>query len=126
MNIKLTSPRIFLFVFSLVLLTSCKDKKNNETQLLSAIEYKCPMDCEDGKTYNEEGSCPVCKMDLKAIGHSTDCNCTKDGSCKCEDGKCSCENCTEHGNKTVCTTHKDGNCECLDDKCICENCPVHT
>ena len=29
--------------------------------------YKCPMNCEDGKTYDKEGSCPVCKMDLKKV-----------------------------------------------------------
>jgi len=27
--------------------------------------YQCPMDCEQGKLYDEPGSCPVCKMDLK-------------------------------------------------------------
>lgn len=26
--------------------------------------YICPMDCEKGKTYDQAGSCPVCKMDL--------------------------------------------------------------
>jgi Cu(I)/Ag(I) efflux system membrane fusion protein len=26
--------------------------------------YQCPMDCEHGKIYEKEGSCPVCKMDL--------------------------------------------------------------
>ncbi len=29
--------------------------------------YQCPMDCEHGKLYDEPGSCPVCKMDLKKI-----------------------------------------------------------
>lgn len=29
--------------------------------------YQCPMDCEKGKTYEEEGKCPECKMDLKAV-----------------------------------------------------------
>lgn len=29
--------------------------------------YKCPMDCEAGKTYAEPGSCPVCKMDLAEV-----------------------------------------------------------
>jgi len=29
--------------------------------------YKCPMDCEDGTEYNEEGACPVCGMELKHI-----------------------------------------------------------
>ncbi len=29
--------------------------------------YQCPMDCEEGKTYEEEGKCPVCGMDLKKV-----------------------------------------------------------
>ncbi len=29
--------------------------------------YQCPMDCEEGKVYEAEGSCPVCKMDLKEV-----------------------------------------------------------
>ena len=29
--------------------------------------YQCPMKCEEDKTYGEEGSCPVCKMDLKKV-----------------------------------------------------------
>ena len=29
--------------------------------------YQCPMNCEEGKTYDEEGKCPVCKMDLKKM-----------------------------------------------------------
>lgn len=27
--------------------------------------YQCPMDCEKGKTYEKEGKCPVCGMDLE-------------------------------------------------------------
>lgn len=27
-------------------------------------KYHCPMDCEDGKTYDEAGQCPKCGMDL--------------------------------------------------------------
>ena len=29
--------------------------------------YQCPMDCEEGKTYEEPGKCPVCKMDLEEV-----------------------------------------------------------
>jgi len=29
--------------------------------------YRCPMDCENGKTYNQKKSCPVCKMDLTIV-----------------------------------------------------------
>lgn len=37
----------------------------NEADMAMAAEYQCPMDCEEGKTYDKEGTCPVCKMDLK-------------------------------------------------------------
>lgn len=33
-------------------------------EMASNILYQCPMDCEKGKSYSEEGSCPVCKMNL--------------------------------------------------------------
>ena len=29
--------------------------------------YQCPMDCENGKMYDEPGKCPVCKMDLEEV-----------------------------------------------------------
>ena len=32
-----------------------------------ALVYQCPMDCEEGVTYSEEGICPVCEMDLEQI-----------------------------------------------------------
>ena len=32
--------------------------------------YQCPMDCEEGKTYEEPGTCPVCKMDLAETENS--------------------------------------------------------
>ena len=45
--------------------TSCKSEKKEEKKEVATVLYQCPMDCEDGKSYTEEGSCPVCKMDLK-------------------------------------------------------------
>ena len=36
-------------------------------ELASMDVYQCPMDCEKGKTYDEEGKCPVCNMDLKKV-----------------------------------------------------------
>ena len=30
-------------------------------------EYQCPMDCENGKTYDKPGTCPVCEMDIVKI-----------------------------------------------------------
>lgn len=51
-------------------LTSCKDdssKSSDETVL-----YECPMHCEGDKTYDEPGSCPVCKMDLVPVTSETE------------------------------------------------------
>jgi len=32
------------------------------------IKYICPMNCEDDKTYDEPGRCPVCNMLLQPVG----------------------------------------------------------
>lgn len=60
----------------------CKENKSEEVQTENQAEehmaadkadiamndvFQCPMDCEDGKTYEEPGSCPVCAMDLKKV-----------------------------------------------------------
>ena len=31
------------------------------------VEYQCPMDCEEGKTYDDAGKCPVCKIDMVEV-----------------------------------------------------------
>lgn len=63
--------------------TSCKCDEKKETEevktehkehneevehheIAKAI-YQCPMKCEEAKTYDEPGQCPVCKMDLKEV-----------------------------------------------------------
>lgn len=46
--------------------TSCKSEKKEVKKELATEIYQCPMDCEKGKSYSEAGSCPACKMDLKA------------------------------------------------------------
>jgi len=65
-----------ILIFALLLgmsmiVFSCKnnDKQTSETETIEGQHdhYKCPMDCENGKTYEEEGKCPVCKMDLQAV-----------------------------------------------------------
>lgn len=38
-----------------------------KTEQVAAVKYQCPMDCEDGKTYEKEGSCPVCGMEIKPV-----------------------------------------------------------
>lgn len=52
---------LYLF-FALLTIVSCKEDKTSDSE--QAIAYHCPMQCEGDKTYSEQGSCPVCKMDL--------------------------------------------------------------
>ncbi len=40
-------------------------KEAEENMDLAVAIYQCPMNCEEGKTYDEPGQCPTCKMDLK-------------------------------------------------------------
>jgi hypothetical protein len=61
---------IFAFTFS-----SCKTEKKEtnknsientiETEKSEKLAYQCPMKCEEEKTYEKVGKCPVCKMNLK-------------------------------------------------------------
>ncbi|MDU8885756.1 heavy metal translocating P-type ATPase [Yeosuana sp. MJ-SS3] len=39
-------------------------KKEKQSKAKSTGSFYCPMRCEDDKTYNEPGDCPVCGMDL--------------------------------------------------------------
>lgn len=50
------------------LMTSCSHQAQHGDQ----VQYQCPMDCENGKVYDKEGSCSVCKMDLKPIKKEVD------------------------------------------------------
>ncbi|GGK40523.1 MULTISPECIES: heavy metal-binding domain-containing protein [Flavobacteriaceae] len=63
-------------VLAMFSVTGCKTevKKENESvkteekmEMATSDVYQCPMDCEKGKTYEKEGTCPVCKMDLKKV-----------------------------------------------------------
>ena len=68
-----------------IVVVSCKDKEAQEdnteastslgaekADLAMNAEYQCPMDCENGKTYDKEGECPECKMALKKVDKSED------------------------------------------------------
>ncbi|WP_111309791.1 SCO family protein [Confluentibacter sediminis] len=60
-----TYKYLFLMLFAIFALQSCNsNKKTNENIDLA---YQCPMQCENGKTYREPGSCPICKMDLEPL-----------------------------------------------------------
>jgi len=41
-----------------------KDKKKEQPKGKGTGTFYCPMHCEDDKTYDEPGDCPVCGMDL--------------------------------------------------------------
>ena len=63
---------VFALFFGLsMIVLSCKgnEKETSETEIVEEQHdhYKCPMACEEGKTYNEKGNCPVCKMDLQKV-----------------------------------------------------------
>ena len=104
-------PALLLTLF--VTFTSCKEEKKTETapsqteapsdtptgDLTAEVRYQCPMDCEDGKTYEAEGKCPVCKMDLKPVSKETSmsgCKMHDGGECTCKKEDCTCENCPKH------------------------------
>lgn len=59
---------LFIAGISLAVLTSgvaisaCEG--DNKVETSEAAIYQCPMDCEEGKTYDNEGICPVCEMEL--------------------------------------------------------------
>ena len=118
-------------IFSIaVMFTSCKETKKEEVkteshdghdheseEMASADVYQCPMDCEKGKTYEAEGSCPVCKMDLKTKSvdadsmHADGCKCKEAGECSCEGGKCECK-AGVASNEMECTKCEPGSCKC--------------
>lgn len=49
-----------VWIFTVLLFSACTSNSNKN----QADEYVCPMHCEGDKTYSNEGSCPVCEMDL--------------------------------------------------------------
>ena len=57
-----------VLMLSLVTLNSCDNSTKKKTE---AIVYQCPMDCENGKTYDSLLSCPVCKMDVRPISEDS-------------------------------------------------------
>ena len=71
-NMKKTVTLLVVILLSITY--ACKDSKTSaDTQTKvqdhsqEVAMYQCPMDCEEGKTYEKEGICPVCEMDLKKV-----------------------------------------------------------
>lgn len=59
--------RTLSFVAAVAFLSACGGGESHDHSEEMAATYHCPMDCEDGKTYSEEGTCPVCGMDLVVV-----------------------------------------------------------
>lgn len=64
--------KITLLLFSAIsILASCNDSGSSTKTSDSAStenhqhSYRCPMNCEKGKTYDKPGKCPVCGMNLE-------------------------------------------------------------
>lgn len=49
-----------------------KEKSAEPITEIPHADYQCPMDCEKGNVYHEEGKCPVCGMDLEKVEHKAD------------------------------------------------------
>lgn len=110
----------FIILFTL-LLWSCKDPKTEKNTVgieakkeQTTMAYQCPMDCESGKTYEEQGACAVCKMELKANTTKVlmECNMCKGGECTCNSNDHRDKKLPEYDDKMACAMHKDGNCTC--------------
>lgn len=64
--------KILKYILGLMLVfiafLSCKSDKDSKDNTVEV--YHCPMHCEGDKTYEAEGSCPICKMDLVLVENS--------------------------------------------------------
>lgn len=66
-----TRKFVFVLITSLSIMACNNDaaKSSDSLQTASADEhqhsYRCPMNCEKGKTYDKPGKCPVCGMNLE-------------------------------------------------------------
>lgn len=66
---------IALIFTTSILVTSCKTEKKEtpkEEVVTEKVAYQCPMKCEEEKTYDKMGDCPVCKMKLREKVSETD------------------------------------------------------
>src|SRR5690606_2563107 len=63
-----TLKYIMAVMLMFVAFSSCNSNKKSNGNRVEV--YQCPMQCEGDKTYEEEGSCPICKMDLALVENS--------------------------------------------------------
>ena len=56
---------VFMFTISSSIFMGCDNaEKDQDIKQETNASYICSMDCEDGKTYEQAGQCPVCGMNL--------------------------------------------------------------
>ncbi len=49
-----------------------KEKKQNSEHEKKHLVYQCPQKCEENKTFNHPGYCPVCNMKLFPVKDSNE------------------------------------------------------
>ena len=62
---------IKFITLSLIIVTSFSSCNETTSKKKETASYQCPMKCEGDKVYQGNGSCPVCKMDLKPLMKSS-------------------------------------------------------
>src|SRR5687767_12825999 len=68
-----TISRLFIVLAAIITFASCNGVASNNPAADAATaaedghehSYRCPMNCEKGKTYDKPGKCPVCGMNLE-------------------------------------------------------------
>lgn len=65
-----------ILALSIGFFTACQNQasKTPVETAAAGVSYICPMNCEDGKTYDKPGSCPVCHMDLEPMKAEVEAN----------------------------------------------------
>jgi len=57
----------YLMISAIGLLSTigCSNSNKETKTENESLVYQCPMDCDNGKTYDKPGKCAVCEMDLE-------------------------------------------------------------
>jgi len=48
-------------------LCGCGGNNQHKSKDQLEAKYQCPMHCEENKTYNQPGECPVCNMQMARV-----------------------------------------------------------
>ncbi len=71
MNKTITGYSLLIFFLNSCTIEIKQDKSAGEDGTKSPNSgFICPMDCENGKIYNEKVNCPICGMELEIYKNS--------------------------------------------------------